>query len=583
MRLKHFTLIKFLFAAAWAPIICAAQIELGSTSQISLSTSGIAPQGGMSGLPTLGPNGRYLVFESNAFNLVASDTNGTTDIFVRDLTKGTITLGSINSSDTQATGQSNHASVSRVLPDGFYAYAFESDGQNLTTIPNLSIFRNIYVRIPSLGITEIVSPATGFTAPSGDSTNPSIAVIEKSDGERKLAIAFSSDAPNLTVGDNNGARDIFLSGVTVPESSAYTPSTFSETLRIPTSVISGNEPNGPSSNPKISADGRFVVFESRASNLVTGISDSSTTQHIYRYNTQTGETILVSKASDGTPGDNDSANPVISYNGNYIAYETSAENIVPVAPSGGPFGGIIRFDADDSESVQVNVTSAGAQGTGQGLNPSISANGRLVAFTDDASDLVANDLNDAADVFVRDMEMEELVRVSVGPNGAEASSSSSRPTLASASLNGLSSSVAFMSTADNLTEVQTSSGNGDVYLNSLILDPPALSSESELEVPPDVTVKAKKIKFTAQKFTAAPDSGAATIQVRYDFRITARTRVNGVRRTTRSNVIQKRNTITVAKTKGRYTVKNRVLGINSTTGKTVIRTEFTPRQTFTVE
>lgn len=576
-------LISYAFAliAAFAPTIASAQIQVGSTSQVSLSTTGIAPQGGSADLPSFGPNARYLVFESNAFNLVSSDTNGGSDVFIRDLKSGAISLGSINSVGVQAAGHSNHGAVSAILPNGFYAYAFESDGQNLTTIPNLSVFRNIYVRIPSLAITEIVSPGRGFTAAVGDSTTPSIAAYPKGSGAR-LSVVFSSDANNLIASDSNFLRDIYLSEIPVPPTSSYVPADFSTITRIPKSFVSGTDPNGISSNPKISADGRYIVFESQANNLVNGLSINSTTQHIYRYDTLTDQTILISKAKNGTPGDADSSSPVVSYNGRYVAYTTSATNIVSAQPVD-PFRIVVRYDTVKDVSEQVNLSSSGAQGDGQGTEVAMSANGRLLSFTDNSSNLLpVVDQNDAPDVFVKDMETGAISRVSVGPNGVEGSSSSSAPTISSSTYNNPTSSVAFESNADNLTSVQTSSGNGDVYLNSVTLPPPPLSNDSSLDVPPDVTVKAKKLTFTAQKFSTSLPSGAANLQLRYDFRLTVKTTTNGKSHTTKSAVIQKRNLLTVVKSKGQYTIKNRVLGINPSTGKATVKTGFTPRQTFTV-
>src|SRR3989440_488453 len=155
---------------------------------------------------------------------------------------------------------------------------------------------------------------------------------------------------------------------------------------------------GDSEGPSISADGRFVAFYSSAANLVG--SDTNGVRDVFVRDRKTGKTTRVSVDSHGAQGNGDSEGPSISADGRFVAFLSSASNLV-----GGDTNGVrdvfVR-DRKTGKTRRVSVDSHGAQGKGASFVPSISANGRFVAFSSVANNLVGGDTNTASDVFVRD-------------------------------------------------------------------------------------------------------------------------------------------------------------------------------------
>ena len=177
----------------------------------------------------------------------------------------------------------------------------------------------------------------------------------------------------------------------------------------------GSEANGDPRWPSISADGRYVVFESAADNLVPG--DTNDHSDVFVHDRQTGETSRVSVASDGTEGNGQSDEPSISADGRYVAFASEASNLVPGDTNHNY--DILLHDRQTGETVRVSVASDGTEGNGHSIEPSISSDGQYVAFTSWASNLVPGDTNDAWDVFVHDRETGETVRVSLASEGSQ--------------------------------------------------------------------------------------------------------------------------------------------------------------------
>jgi len=178
----------------------------------------------------------------------------------------------------------------------------------------------------------------------------------------------------------------------------------------------GVQGNHISYNPSISADGRFVVFESYADNLVPGDTNGDVSPYsgadIFVHDRQTGQTTRVSVSSAAEQGNGASYNPSISSDGRFVAFESAADNLVAGDTNGevGSFtgGDVFVHDRQTVQTTRVSVSSAGVQGNGDSYRPSISSDGRFVAFESYAGNLVAGDTNgdvDAylgADVFVHD-------------------------------------------------------------------------------------------------------------------------------------------------------------------------------------
>jgi hypothetical protein len=558
-----------------------AQITRSATSQESLSSSSEAPVGA-SGAPAVALNGRYLVFESEAANIVENDSNKSIDIYLRDLSTGTISRQSVSSAGTEANSASSNPSISPVTPEGFFALAFSSIATNLGSLGGQLTARNVFVRIPALSFTEVISYNSNLDLGNEDSDTPSL--IVQPDPQRVL-VAFSSNASNLVSPDNNRAKDIFLVTLAVPtETAKFNPATAVTRIKV-TSSSSGADANGDSDTAKISGDGNYIVFASRATNLVENLTTSR--QQIFRYSIATGKTELISKTTAGVIANDDCQEPVISYSGRFIAYTSKATNLVsdPVVDK----RALVYHDLVKGTITRINADQSALASTGDAATPAISANGRFVSFSDTGANLVSGDLNSFADVFVKDTDSLAISRISIGPT-AEANAASDTTSVAGSSYNSLVGSIYFKSFATNLTTPSKALGAGDIFSSAVTLTVPQLKKGTLIETPADVVVVKKRLKVTLQKFSfpnqlirgealqeAMDVKARVANQVIYDVRIKG----NGARKSVRQQLLAKRNTVTSAKLKpGVYTTRYRALATES--GKTVSKTSFSPRQRFEI-
>ncbi len=158
----------------------------------------------------------------------------------------------------------------------------------------------------------------------------------------------------------------------------------------------GQQGNGSSFYPSISADGRYVAFYSDATNLVAG--ETNVKYDVFVYDRKTHKTRRVSVSSGGQEGNGNSLAPSISADGRYVAFHSYASNLV--AGDSNNIVDVFVYDRRKHKTRRVSVSSGGQQGNSFSLDPSISADGRYVAFHSYASNLVAGDTNDKSDVFV---------------------------------------------------------------------------------------------------------------------------------------------------------------------------------------
>jgi Tol biopolymer transport system component len=345
--------------------------------------------------------GEYVAFESDATNLVTGDTNGMRDIFVRDRQTGMTYRVSRDSAGVEGNGNSYNASLSW---DGMYV-TFESDATNLVT-GDTNGMRDIFVRDRQTGTSYRVSRDSAGAEANGNSNTPSISA----DGRY---VTFESDATNLVTGDTNGRRDIFVRD-------RNTGTTY-----LVSRDSAGAEANGNSNTPSISTDGRYVTFESDATNLVTG--DTNGMRDIFVRDRQTGMSYRVSRDSAGAEANGNSNTPSISADGRYVTFESDATNLVTGDTNG--MRDIFVRDRQTGTSYRVSRDSAGAEGNGDSYYPSISTDGRYVAFESDATNLVTGDTNGMRDIFVRDRQTGTSYRVSRDSAGAEGNGNSNTPTV----------------------------------------------------------------------------------------------------------------------------------------------------------
>ncbi len=358
------------------------------TTRVSVDSSG-AQGNDLSWTSAISADGRYVAFRSDASNLVPGDTNGGDDIFVHDRQTGITERVSVSSVGEQGNDLSWSPAISA---NGRYV-AFASYASNLVPgdtndcEPWYASCSDAFVHDRQTGVTERVSVSTAGAQGDDDSGGGDISA----DGRY---VAFSSYASNLVPDDTNSHTDTFVhdrqTGVT-------------ERVSVSTAGAQGD---GSSPGGDISADGRYVAFASYASNLVP--DDTNGEEDIFVHDRQTGITERVSVSSAGEQGDSYSGWPSISADGRYVAFESYASNLVPgdtnICQGEGPPSqtcpDIFLHDRQTGITQRVNVDSAGEQANGWSSNSSISADGRYVAFDSSAPNLVTDDTNGTRDVFV---------------------------------------------------------------------------------------------------------------------------------------------------------------------------------------
>jgi Tol biopolymer transport system component len=219
----------------------------------------------------------------------------------------------------------------------------------------------------------------------------------------------------------------------------------------------GMSGNATSNGAAISPGGGVVAFSSLATTLVAG--DTNGVEDVFVHDRQTDETTRVSVASDGSQGDGDSFTPSVSADERYVAFASLATNLVPGDSNG--VSDVFVHDRESGETNRISVGPGGAQGDADSFSPSISGDGRYVAFESDATTLVARDGNMAQDVFIHDRSLGSTVRVSVGAGGTEGDGNSFGPSISESGLL-----VAFTSFASNLV----TGGSRDAVANVFVHD-----------------------------------------------------------------------------------------------------------------
>jgi Tol biopolymer transport system component len=290
--------------------------------------------------------------------------------------------------------------------------------------------------------THLVSVGPGDVQGDGTSTLPSVSA----DGRR---VAFESDSTNLVTGDTNGRRDAFLRDLTL-----------GTTARVNVSSAGAEADGVPYfvGGPRISADGSCVAFASHATNLVA--ADTNAVVDVFVHDVSSGITTRVSVDSAGQQGDFGSYEPTISADGRLVAFASDATNLVA-----GDTNGVIDVFVHDRATGQtrrVSVNSSGVETDGSSRPATISTDGRWVAFGGDGTTLVSGDTNAVKDTFVHEIATGVTTRVSVDPSGVGGNGPSSG--WPSISADGRF--VAFVSAATNLLPGDTN-GQTDVYVRDV--------------------------------------------------------------------------------------------------------------------
>jgi Tol biopolymer transport system component len=193
----------------------------------------------------------------------------------------------------------------------------------------------------------------------------------------------------------------------------------------------GNQPDGDSQRPTMSTDGRFVAFWSAAENLVDG--DANKVTDCFLHDRQSHTTVRVDVGPADVEANGECARPVVSGDGKLVAFESAATNLEKPTVLGkttdtNKTRDVFVRDLIANTTTRVSVTTDGKQATGDSVRASISATGRYVAFQSEAP-LQADDTNNKTDVYLHDLETKETTRVSIGPGGAEGNAGSFSPSL----------------------------------------------------------------------------------------------------------------------------------------------------------
>ena len=335
-------------------------------------------------------DGRYIVFESWA-RLVPADDNDGVDIYVLDRVTDRVTL--------ETDSRIAEYSQPRISGDGRYV-VFEARFASASGEPRIQIV----LRDRSSSTDKILTTAGTVSTSVGWSRSPDI-----SDDGR--VVVFSSAVTTLVDGPDANAA---LEDVYAIDLASGT------TTRVSVTTAGVQPPRGTSILPTVSADGRWVAFASTSPLDAAGraVNDESPIRHVYLRDRSSGTTLRVSRSRRGAPLDGDSTLPALSGDGRFLAYASDATNVVDNDSNRG--SDLFLFDREKEETILVSRAANGAVAGGTSTNPSISFDGRFVAFQSDAANLVCagrcaaahQDVNLLWDTFVFDRTKSKTVRIS---------------------------------------------------------------------------------------------------------------------------------------------------------------------------
>ncbi|MPR07306.1 PD40 domain-containing protein [Microvirga tunisiensis] len=359
--------------------------------QTRISTAADGTEGlGDSNEAQFSPDGRFVVFESDANNLVAGDTNNATDVFLKDLSTGAISRLSTTAGGAQANGGNSTAHFSS---DGRFV-VFTSAATNLVA-GDTNNFDDIFLKDLTTGAVTLLSTTANGTQTNGNSSNAQLS----QDGH---LMVFSSVATNL------GSSSILFSDI-------FLKDLITGAVTVVTNAADGTRANGLSSHARFSPDGHSVVFESSANNLVTG--DANNQIDIFLKDLDTGAVTLVTNTADGTQGNGRSSDARFSADGHFVTFTSVATNLV--AGDTNDASDIFLKDLNTGSVTRLSTAADGTQANGRSYDARFSADGRFVVFTSEASNLVAGDTNGVSDVFLKDLNTGAITRLSTAANGAQ--------------------------------------------------------------------------------------------------------------------------------------------------------------------
>ncbi|MBL8765252.1 MAG: PD40 domain-containing protein [Phycisphaerae bacterium] len=354
-------------------------LDSGAVSLVSLTPGG-DPGDGPSrlGRHALSDDGTVVVFESDATDLVPDDTNGVTDVFIRDLTTGRTRRLSVSSDGAQADAPCTHPTISG---DGRFV-AFDSTATVLSGArrPGLSA---VFIHDRALGLTTRIDPPTRGNMSPKIRLGASRPALSR-DGR---FVAYETDENDLVPDDANGATDVVVYDRLL------------DRAFLASATADGAPGNKDSGHAALSHDGRFVAFASDAYNLVP--SDLGFCRDVFRKDLHSGRIVRASRPESDEEANGDSDWPDLAQDGRLVAFVSRASNLVP-ADSNACDDVFVR-DPEGGRTVRLSQPAPVAAAPGWSGSPALAPAAPCAAFVSAFPTLAPRDTNNAADVFVREL------------------------------------------------------------------------------------------------------------------------------------------------------------------------------------
>jgi Tol biopolymer transport system component len=413
-------------------VIAVAGVALAANAQVervSVGPAGVEANQDSAFVGGVARDGQRVVFVSTATNLVAGDTNGVQDVFLRDLAANATVRLSANAGGTQANLACGAPTLSA---DGQWS-AFSSRATNLVPA-DANGLEDVFLKHVASGAVVLASVDSFGAAGNGSSRMPSLSA----DGRY---VAFASLASNLVPGDTNATWDVFVHDRVT-----------GATVRASVDSL-GVEGNAESSAPALAGCGCCVAFTSSASNLVT--VDTNLSSDVFVHDLASGTTTCASLGLGGIPAFLGAQRAFLSADASLVGFDSASNDLV--AGDTNLANDVFVLERWNGTLTRASVATGGGEGDHMSLAGALSGDGRFVTFTSLASNLVPGDTNLKQDVFVHERATGQTTRVSQSAGGNEGNQSSSGSAL---SFDGRF--VVFSSYASNLVASDTN-GVGDVF------------------------------------------------------------------------------------------------------------------------
>jgi len=411
-----------------------AAVAVSAPQRISIGSDGV----GGGEYAALSSDGTILSFESHAGDLLPGQIEDSRDTFVLDRVSSALERASTSSDGTPAYNPGDYTAPPVVSASGRYV-AFMSRATGLTENDNNGM-PDIFLHDRETGQTELISVNLDGEGANDGSFNPAIS-------EDGRYVAFQSLATDLVEGDNNGAIDVFVRDRQTGQTTLVSVNDFGEqgthtslygysSVSISADgryiafsynwlVVDGAPVNHESKvflrdqqagttryiaegeYPALSSNGNFLAFVSDRP-LVSGDQNSSTDVYVYDLNSGAFERVSVTSQGDEVPEHYLHSAPDITADGRFVVFETEADNLVPQDQNG--LIDIYLRDRVEGTTMLISSTADGNPGSGNSHHPVISDDGKAIAFTSSANDLVPGDANERSDVFVVDLAPQPVVQ-----------------------------------------------------------------------------------------------------------------------------------------------------------------------------